>query len=856
MRRVSSSKTIFGETQLEFRGSEKTSMRFNKPTQLDAGIFLVSFAVLLLELLLTRIFSVTLFYHLSFMVVSLAMLGFAAGGLAANFWSNRFREPALLGQLSLLSLFFALTTVVAVFVALRVSVSLDPTRGNLVRLAFIYLVCVIPFFLSGLVIALLMSHRAERANRLYFFDLFGAALGCLAFIPLTNLLGAPNAVLIGAVAGAGAAIVFARDDSRPLFRASCLALALFLLAIAANARWDFLDVAAAKGRQQPPTLAAKWNSFSRVEVETLGQPADMWAPRPPHHAGLSATLDPDFRIPELYLRYDAGAATTILRFDGDLSRLWFLGYDVTSAPYQMRRYKNVLILGPGGGRDVLTALLLGSGPITGVEINPVTLELMRGKFRLFNGGLYNDYPGVNIVHDEGRSFLRHTSEQYDLIQASLVDTWAASTAGAYALTENNLYTVEAFAEHLKHLTPDGVIAFSRWFPSPPVEPLRVVTLAVEALRRQGVTDPAQHIFVVRTNADPRRVLSTILIKKSSFNAAELTGLRAWADRMDFVVSYSPDDRARGIAPNEFHELLSPGYERFVANYPFDISAVYDDRPFFFDRVPLAPWLAHRIGIAKSRLGEGNLTLGVETLLASLIISALCTVLLLLVPMIVSGYRRSELKTHHTRVGRARSLAWALYFSGLGLGFISVELVMIQRLNLFLGYPVYSLSVVLFTLLISSSVGSLASAKWNGILRLSAALAALCALLAVYSISLQPVLNAMLGARTPVRILTAAALLAPLGVLMGIPFPTGMRLASREARNLVSWAWAVNGGASVFGASLAMVISMTYGFSACSLVGFAAYSITLILIIVLKKLHARVPTAGVEWTRPQESHLPA
>ena len=832
-------------------------MRFNKPTRLDAGIFLVSFAVLLLELLLTRIFSVTLFYHLSFMVVSLAMLGFAAGGLAANLWSNRFRESALLGQLSMLSLFFALTTVVAVFVALRVSVSLYPTRGNLIRLAFIYLVCVVPFFLSGLVIALLMAHRAERANRLYFFDLFGAAFGCLAFIPFTNLLGAPTAVLIGSVAGAGAAIVFAKDESQPLFRASCLALVLFLLAIVANARWNVLDVTVAKGRQQPPTLATKWNSFSRVEVETLGQPADMWAPRPPHHAGLSTTLDPNFRIPELYLRYDAGAATTILGFAGDVNRLSFLGYDVTSAPYQMRRYNNVLILGPGGGRDVLTALLLGSGPITGVEINPVTLELMRGKFRSFNGGLYNGYPGVNIVHDEGRSFLRNASEQYDLIQASLVDTWAASTAGAYALTENNLYTVEAFEEHLKHLTPDGVIAFSRWFPSPPVEPLRVVTLAIEALRRQNVTDPAQHIFVVRTNGpDPQRALSTILIKHSSFNAEELTRLRAWCDRMNFVVSYSPDDRSRGISPNEFHELLSPGYERFVANYPFDISAVHDDRPFFFDRVPLAPWLAHRIGVAKSRLGEGSLTLGVETLLASLIISAFCTVLLLVVPMVVCSYRGSGMKPQYAGSGRARSLTWALYFSGLGLGFISVEIVMIQRLNLFLGYPVYSLSVVLFTLLISSSIGSLASAKWNGAFRLSFALAALCALLAAYSIWLQPVLNATLGARTPVRILTAAGLLAPLGVLMGIPFPTGMRLASREATNLVSWAWAVNGGSSVFGASLAMVISMTYGFSAGSLVGLAAYSITLILIMVLTRRQARVLTADVEGTRAHGSRLPA
>ncbi len=804
-------------------------MRFSHPTRLDFGIFLISFAVLVTELLLTRIFSVTLYYHLSFMVVSLAMLGFGGAGLVTNLWPQRFPANKLLPQLTVLALSFALTTVAAVAVALSLSVSLNPSKGNLLRLAVIYSLCAVPFFLGGLIVALLMAHRVEQINRLYFFDLLGAALGCLAFIPLTNYLGAPTAVLVGSLLGAVAAVFFSWRQSPMLSRVAIFTCLILAAGAIANTKWDLLEVRAAKGRQQLPTIAKEWNSFSRVEVNVLGQPPDMWAPRPPRHAGFSTKLDPTYKNPELYLRYDADAATSIIRFDGDFSKLWFLGWDVTAAPYQMRRFQNVLILGPGGGRDVLTALSLGSGPVTGIEINPLTIQLMNGKFHSFTNGLYDNYPGVRVIHDEGRSFLRNPTAQYDLIQATLVDTWAASSAGAYALTENNLYTVEAFDEYLKRLTPDGIISFSRWYPEPPVEPLRVVTLAIEALRQRQISDPASHIFVVTTNPTNRRKLATILIRQSPFTADELSRLRTWADNMDFIVSYSPDDVGRGVSQNDFHQLLSPGYRQFVNDYPYDISAVYDDRPFFFDRVPLVRWLSYRLGVGNSRVGAGNLTLGVQTLLLSLIISAVFTFVLLFLPFVVGRLRAKNESIEKASWGRR--LTWAIYFAGLGLGFITVEIVMIQRLNLFLGYPVYSLSVVLFTLLIFGSLGSLAASRWKKTV-LPLAIGILCCMLVAYSFLLEPVLNSFLGSSATWRILIAGGLLAPLGFLMGTPFPTGLRIAAAETKSLVSWAWAVNGGASVFGSTLSMVISMTYGFVISSLVGLVAYAIALTLLVVL------------------------
>jgi len=818
-------------------------MRGLRLTRFDCGIFLMSFAVLLVELLLTRIFSVTLYYHLSFMVVSLAMLGFGASGLLINLLQNRFTGIKVEAVLCFSAMLFAASTVIAVGVGFRLPVSLTLTTVNLLHFGLIYLSCVVPFLTGGLVVAVILKHRVEQANRLYFFDLLGAALACMLFIPLTNWLGAPTLVLVGAGVAAFAAVVFSwRYRPRMSLTAMLLSGLLFLAAIA-NQFWNFYEIRVIKGLQQPPTLALKWNSFSRVEVVSSTTTRDFLEPHRPEARGLSGKLDPAFQIAEVYLRYDANAATQITRFDGDLSRLRHLRYDVTAAPYLMRHYGNVLVLGAGGGRDILTALQMGSGPVTAVEINPLTIELMRGQFKDFTGGLYDNYPGVRVVHDDGRSFLRHQSEPYDLIQASLVDTWAASSAGAYALTESNLYTVEAFTDYLRHLSPDGVIAFSRWFFKPPAETLRVVTLAVEALKLQNVSEPSQHILIVRTHdlGDGGGVLCTVLIKRSPFTEDELAMLRAWATEMDFVITYAPDDLKRGVAPNEFHELLGSRYAQFVADYPCDISAVYDDRPFFFDRVPVAAWLAQRLGLATSPTGNGAMTLGGQALLASLMLSALCTIALMLWPLLrLKTWRKqgqgSQSRTRFIRQ-RSTSVLWTLYFSCLGFGFITIELVLLQRFNLFLGYPVYSLSVVLFTMLLASGVGSLIAGRWNASSTLMRVFPLLCAVLFLYAVALRPLINLTLGMATVSKILLAAVLIAPLGLLMGIPFPTALRTIGRNGDDFVAWAWAANGVASVFGSSVSMTISMTYGFTYSFWMGAATYLLALLVAVSLNHLDA-------------------
>jgi spermidine synthase len=822
-------------------------MRGARPSHLDVGIFLLSFSVLLSELLLTRIFSVTMFYHLSFMVVSLAMLGFGASGLVVSLASRRFPPERLEAQAASAAVLFGVSSVVAVGLSFRLPISLDTSAANWARIGATYLVCAVPFLFGGLAVSLILAHRAEHANRLYFFDLLGAALGCLVLIPATNALGAPTAILLaGTVAAASGAVLAGGRAPRP--RAAALAVgAALVLAMAANARLHTYDVKFVKGAVQPATLALRWNSFSRVDV--VGSPQTLWTPRPPTFAGYSARLDPEFKIPEVWLRYDADAATQITRFDGDLAKLPHLAYDVSSSAYQIRRYHNVLVIGPGGGRDVLTALSLGSGPVTGVEINPITVRLMRTRFRTFTGGLYDGFPGVRVVNEEGRSFLRRATEPYDLIEASLVDTWAASAAGAYALTENNLYTVEAFAEYLDHLTPDGVICFNRWFSDPPVESLRVVSLAREALARRGITDPSGHVAVVRTDASETLMtsLGSILIKKSPFTAAEIATLEHFAAEMGFIVTYAPRAAVAGAgAPppshNEpdFEALLAPGGAAFVADYAFDISPVSDDRPFFFNRVPILPWLAVHLGLSDAKLGQGRLGLGGQTLLISLATTAPATLLLLVIPLF-AGRRRGG-----APVSRGRGWRWAIYFGGLGLGFILVEIVLVQRFGLFLGYPVYSLSVVLFTMLLASGLGSLAAGRVESARLgrlLPRALGLLAAALLAYAVALPPLLSAARGLPIAARILLAVVTIAPLGFLMGVPFASGVRRASAESTGLVPWAWAVNGGASVFGSTLTVLISMTYGFTASFLTGALAYAASLVMIAMLARAPAAAPVVA-------------
>ncbi len=428
-------------------------------TTLLAGLALTSFAALLLELALTRLFSVVLFYHFAFLAISIALLGLGAGGVFAYLLKSRFVNISTRTIAAWLCMANSLLLVIVLEIVLRVPVSLDVTGANLFRLTKIYLAAAVPFLLTGFLFSVVFARETERIPRLYGADLCGGALACLAIVPVLNWLGGPNAILVSAIALAAAAIIWAETRSVRRF-ASLLALALVALT-AANHAGRLIDVVYAKGMFRDPAWVefARWNALSRVEVDRQGQ-------------AKAIVIDSD-------------ASTYIM--NADLSHwqgtLW--EHNLMSAPPALanvlRPHGDFAIIGPGGGVDVLRAVANGSASVTGIEINPIiATTIMRGRYADYAQHLY-DRPDVHIHVTDGRSFLRSTPQHFDVVQMTLVDTWASTAAGAFALSENNLYTVDAFREYFNHLNPDGMIAITRWEFRQPREALRVVAVAMEAL---------------------------------------------------------------------------------------------------------------------------------------------------------------------------------------------------------------------------------------------------------------------------------------------------------------------------------------------------------------------------------------
>jgi len=504
---------------------------------------------------------------------------------------------------------------------------------------------------------------------------------------------------------------------------------------------------------------------------------------------------------------------------------------VASLVYAIRHERPALIIGPGGGTDVISALKHGVPRVVGVEVNPIIVdEVVRGKYAGFDGDLYRD-PRVHVVVDEGRSYIRRSGESYGSIQATLVDTWAASSSGAFTLSENNIYTVPAFEEFLAHLAPGGILAVTRWYdPSNPKEFLRLVALGREALERRGVDPRNVHQHFVLAEDGERR--GTLLLNRDPFTKVDLDGLADKAVEARLRLLFTPQPAKHPFAGDPFIDsyLRAPDSSAFLAKLPYDASPTSDDRPFFFYTL--------RRGEVLSILGNlGKLdlrNLGVAILLMLLILSAALTLVLVVAPLLI--FERQSL-----REDRGRKLRVLGYFLCLGLGFILVEIGFMQRFVLFLGHPMYSLAVILASLLAASGAGSALSA-W-GTARFGTAgyvrrvVGLLAGVLALYALILTPLFHALLGIPLVARILIAVVLVSGPGLLMGALLPSGVRVANEMGRGTVAWGWGLNGAASVVGSILAMALSMNFGFTLSLVAGIAVYLVGMTLLAGIRRPQA-------------------
>ncbi|MCU0520286.1 MAG: hypothetical protein MUF84_06305 [Anaerolineae bacterium] len=792
------------------------------------GVFFTSVGSLAFEVVLTRIFSVKMWYHFAFLSISLALMGSAAAGVVLYLLPKLARPETAKRSVGWLAIFYALS--VPLTFVLYQAIPFQPVLMNrdswvsgpqLFWLLLIYLVLAIPFFMSGLVLSLALTIWAKQAGRIYWADLMGAALGCLLSIAALQAVGGASAVLVLSVvmALAGVAFTNAWVPRRPQQIVAVGALLLLSALTVTNIAhpWLRITVNKAGGAESPPEYE-RWNAHSRVTVyESSGYPF-FWAVNPAHW---QETVDGNYTFHHRLLLIDGVAGTPIQNFDGDLRHVAFLRNDLTSLVYHLINQPRTLVIGPGGGRDVLAALATDAPHVTAVEVNPAVIDAVRGPFAEYADHLY-DRPDVSVVVADARGYIDRSPDRYDVIQASLIDTWAAGGSGAFALSENSLYTQEAFETYYDHLTDRGYLTVSRWYlPSRPAETLRLVSTAMAGLSAAGVADPRQHVAVVAldTSGAQTEGLSTALFKRAPFTPAEVEGLASTVEELGFSLIYAP-----GLTP--FEEvgtfIVAEDHAAYIRSYPLDISPATDDRPFFFNLVLLGDLLDPSL----SASGVCRTSMEAIAILGAVIGISLTFGVLIILLLLWFSHRRSGLVRP--------SGALLGYFSVLGLAFMIVEIPTIQKLTVYLGRPVYSLAIVLFSLLVSSSLGSLWSCNWpvDAVPRYTRRFfPVMVAILLVHPFLSVGILQATLGFALWLRIAIAVFLLLVLGFMMGVPFPTGVRWAGTHRPGVVPWLWGVNGVMSVLGSAAATAAAIHMGFRWTLIVAALLYGIAGLLFAV-------------------------
>jgi hypothetical protein len=749
------------------------------PLRVAAGVGVLAGCTLALQVVLTRLFSAALFYHFAFFVISLALLGVGAGAILVYLWPKRFGAGGTEAALARWAAVFAVLMLVVPALLVRIDYDFDGfrvTTAFAARLGAAAALAALPFLAAGIAIALAVRDYVGSVGRLYAFDLIGAGLGAVGVVPLLWVVDAPTlSVALGAL-GALASLLFAPRRSALVV----LGLAVVLTGLAASTRLYHLPASFEPDR----TVAAdRWTPISRV-VGYAGS----------EHSAAVVTYDQDL-------------APVPLRAPGGPLPDWrALGLGPQRTAFDLAPKGRALIIGGGGGRDIYNALTAGERDVDVIELNRQIRDVVDEPLRPWSGSPYS-LPRVHGAIGDGRSALAARSTRYDAINIGFTNTLTASAGQAYALAENNLYTVEAFREYFDHLRPRGVLSVSRLYRFAGEEALRATVLALAALEEDGARDPERHVLVLLGRDALEAVFGTVIVRREPFTAAEVARARTLARERGADVVFGPGGPARrewaGLARAE-------SLDAFCTGYRLNVCPPTDDKPFFLNSVRLGD-------LGTARPGEATFiarTPFVVLLIALGILAVLCAVALLAPLALRRGQPRPP----------ARALA---FFAAIGLGFLLLEIVLIQRFVLFLGFPTYALSVVLFALLVFTGLGSYASARWSAPRRsLALALAAACALLLLVAFALGPLVHALIDAPFALRVAVTVLALAPVGLALGTAMPTGLRRLDALHPGAVPWAWGVNGACSVLAAVLGIAIALVAGFTVTTLVALGCYLLAL------------------------------
>jgi len=792
-----------------------------------AAVFLVSLALLMLEITVARILTVALFSHYAFVAISLAMFGIGLSGLVIYLFPHRFPVERVDDQVTTYASLFGLATGLSMFVFLRIHVVQDLSPTGLLTLSLAYLVLAVPFFLGGICVSLLMTHFSVRIGGIYFADLVGASVGCLGVVAALQQFPAPRVALIIAALVTLATSAAAVSAGRRAALAHAASAAVLVL-VALGFTTDLYTMRYVKNRTDIYSDRELWNAFSRVSAFDVAGNAAQILPMRENPAYYDGPAYPRSKM----LDIDGAAWTPMMNWDGDVRSIQFLRESVLYLAHHVRPRARTLVIGTGGGRDLLAALAFEQPSILGIEINPLMRRMVEDHYGDYSGRPYTR-PPVRVVIDEARSRLTSLTDEFDIIQLSLIDTFSMNAAGGFVFSENYLYTVEGFGEYFDHLAAEGILSLTRYFvPVYPLEILRLATLAREAWETKGITAFGEHVVVLAQDLN-----ATMLVKKSAFTEPELRRLDELAGTLKARVLYRPRSSA---GHPQLTELLTTGdWRRYVAEFPFYIHAPTDDRPFFFN------FLRRRLPAVRVdpfrflKLWNDALAL----------MYALITVVSVIAVVFFFGPLAVFARGSAGGIGVSAVAPLLLYFACLGYGFLMIEIPLLQRFILFLGYPVYALAVVLFAVLFFSGLGSLIAGRVTGALHrtLAPVVAGIVLLSLVYVVALPPVIGQFLGAPIGVRILVTVLLLAPIGTLLGMAYPLGIGILRGFGEGLVPWAWGMNGVMSVVASVSAVFIGSRIGFTAVFLTGVAAYIVGIAAIALAVR---RRPSIGDTDTAPQ------
>ncbi len=755
------------------------------------------------------------------MVISIALLGFGASGSFIALFREKLRRKFY----SLFTLFSFLFSISLYFsLVFSQKIPFDPFlivwfKEQYLYLLGYYLVLLVPFFLGASCIGISLVRFTGKIHKVYFYNLLGSGAGALAAVLLMYVL-SPTHLLLTIVSLAFlASIISALSLSKRFLQliipVSFLIMLVFFLYPPRLHISEYKALMTSLHLPGARILSQSYSPLGVVHVLESGAIRD--AP------GLSLNFQGEIP-PQLALFIDADSMSTITNFAGDLKNLRYLDYTSQALAYHLLESPKVLILGSGGGSEVLTALYHGAKSIEAAEINPQIVDLVKKKYSEFSNDIYSR-PEVRIEIAEGRGFIQASPEKYDLIQIALLDSFAASSAGVYALSESYIYTIEAMEEYLRHLGPEGILSITRWLRMPPRDGIKLFATAVQALEELGAFDPSSHLIFIRSWAT-----STLLIKSSPFSPSQIEELRDFSEERLFDVIWYP-----GIKPGEVNRynilerpyyyeassrILSPDRDSFYRDYLFDIVPATDNSPYFFHffRLRSLPRLLKTMGAEWVPFMEW----GYIVLAATLVQAVGMSVFLIILPLFF-------MKGRGARGSRARVF---IYFLSLGLAYMFMEISFIQKFTLFLSYPIYAAAVTIAGFLFFSGWGSYLSGRFSltSSFKIAVAVGAIIMVTLVYLFSIDHIFSFFISFPDSIKILISLLLIAPLALFMGMPFPLGLTTVSSENPPLVPWAWGINGCASVISPVLATILAISFGFNvvvSCALLFYLLAALSLV-----------------------------